>query len=202
MASETTVFYRSSNGDRWLLVCEAPSGRTFVRHEPNPPSGGLATNLEIDEFLAHDGQGPQHQALRRLIGKTGGWVAAQEDHVTDQPAAHGAPVITAAQIRAGRGLLDWSQSRLADEAHLSVSDVLECERGGKTPPHEHLERIARALGLGGIVLLHEGQNSTGGPGVRMGTLGTSTGQPVEKSDKEGNDNEDSRADGISATGAG
>jgi transcriptional regulator with XRE-family HTH domain len=202
MASQMTLFYSSSNGDRWLLGREASSGRNFVRHEPNPSSGGRVSNVDVDEFLSRDGQGPQHQALRRLLGTTGNPAEAGNNRVrgASEPEPHGGQTITAAQIRAGRGLLDWSQSRLADAAHLNVSDLANCERGRETPPHEHLERIAQALGLAGVVLLREGQNSTGGPGVRMGALGTSTGQPIEKIDTDGNDNEESGAGGISATG--
>jgi hypothetical protein len=82
MMSEMTPIYGGSNGDRWLLVREAASGRSLVRHEPNPSSGGLASDVEVDEFLARDGQGPQHEALRRLIETPGAWSAARDDQTT------------------------------------------------------------------------------------------------------------------------
>jgi len=40
MVFETKVFYKSPNGDRWLLVRESDSARVFIRHIPNLPSGG------------------------------------------------------------------------------------------------------------------------------------------------------------------
>jgi len=43
--------YRSSNGDRWLLARDPETGRVFVRHEPNLPSGGLvADTLRSEPF--------------------------------------------------------------------------------------------------------------------------------------------------------
>lgn len=60
--------YGSANGDRWDLVREPGSGRVFVRHRPNAPSGGRATEIEVGEFLARGGHGPQHAELLRLIG--------------------------------------------------------------------------------------------------------------------------------------
>ncbi|MBX6744491.1 MAG: hypothetical protein IRY87_20865 [Acetobacteraceae bacterium] len=64
----TRELYASANGDRWLLVRDAGSGRVFVRHEPNAASGGQRAEIEIGEFLARGSQGPEHQALLRLIG--------------------------------------------------------------------------------------------------------------------------------------
>jgi hypothetical protein len=64
----TRELYRSANGDRWLLAREPDSGRVFVQHEPNPPSGGRPTSIEIGAFLRADSGGPEHQALLRLIG--------------------------------------------------------------------------------------------------------------------------------------
>jgi hypothetical protein len=65
---ETRELYASSNGDRWLLAHDPGTGRVLVRHEPNPASGGRATELGIAEFLARDAGGPEHQALLRLVG--------------------------------------------------------------------------------------------------------------------------------------
>jgi hypothetical protein len=42
----TKDFYRSSNGDRWQLIRDIDSGRSFVRHEPNLSSGGRTTDTE------------------------------------------------------------------------------------------------------------------------------------------------------------
>ena len=67
MTFEPSLFYSSSNGDRWLLVPDPASGRSLVRHEPNRASGGSVADIEIDEFFLRDGQGPQHIALRGLL---------------------------------------------------------------------------------------------------------------------------------------
>src|SRR5262245_14140912 len=47
MALRTREIYRSPNGDRWLLALDTETGRVFVRHEPNLPSGGQAADIEI-----------------------------------------------------------------------------------------------------------------------------------------------------------
>jgi hypothetical protein len=61
--------YRSSNGDCWRLVRETSSGRQFVRHEPNPSSGGRMTDTDVDDFLSVHGSGPEYAALRRLLDR-------------------------------------------------------------------------------------------------------------------------------------
>ena len=58
----------SPNGDKWLLAREPDSGRVFVRHIPNMPSGGRTTDIEIGAFLCERSYGPQHIELLRLIG--------------------------------------------------------------------------------------------------------------------------------------
>jgi hypothetical protein len=68
MVSETRELYSSQNGDRWLLAREPDSGRVFVRHIPNMPSGGKTADIEIGAFLCERSYGPQHMELLRLIG--------------------------------------------------------------------------------------------------------------------------------------
>lgn len=68
MTLQTRELYRSANGDRWLLARDPASGRVFVRHEPNLPSGGRASDIEVGAFLAAGGHGPEHRELLRLIG--------------------------------------------------------------------------------------------------------------------------------------
>jgi hypothetical protein len=67
MAIRTRAIYVSPNGDRWLLAVDADSGRVFVRHEPNLPSGGQVADVEIGAFLIATGNGPEKQELLRLI---------------------------------------------------------------------------------------------------------------------------------------
>ena len=51
-----------------LLLCrDAETERVFVRHEPNAPSGGRVSDLDIGTFLSRGPLNPEHQALLRLI---------------------------------------------------------------------------------------------------------------------------------------
>jgi hypothetical protein len=68
VAVRTREIYRSPNGDRWLLARDPETGRMFVRHEPNLPSGGQVVDIEIGAFLIAAGNGPEKQELLRLIG--------------------------------------------------------------------------------------------------------------------------------------
>jgi hypothetical protein len=65
---ETRQLYASPNGDRWYLARYPESGRVFVQHVPNVPSGGQPSNIELADFLGRGGNAPEHQALVRLIG--------------------------------------------------------------------------------------------------------------------------------------
>jgi hypothetical protein len=58
--------YRSPNGDSWFLGREPTDGRAFIIHQPNAPSGGRLSHIELGEFLRL-GNGPEQQALLRLI---------------------------------------------------------------------------------------------------------------------------------------
>jgi hypothetical protein len=59
--------YRSPNGDSWFLGREPESGDAFIIHQPNAPSGGRLSHIELGEFL-RTRNGPEQQALLRLIG--------------------------------------------------------------------------------------------------------------------------------------
>jgi hypothetical protein len=72
MALSAEDFYRSSNGDRWQLIRDTASGRSFVRHEPNLSSGGRVTDTEVEEFLNRTGSSPENLALRALLDRRGG----------------------------------------------------------------------------------------------------------------------------------
>jgi hypothetical protein len=65
-------FYRSSNGDRWQLICDTATGRSVIRHEPNLASGGRITETEVEEFLNRTGTSPENLALRTLLDKHSG----------------------------------------------------------------------------------------------------------------------------------
>jgi hypothetical protein len=65
-ATRTRELYSSPNGDRWHL-CKDASGRVFVLHQANVPSGGQTSQIELRDFLAR-GYGPEQQALLQMIG--------------------------------------------------------------------------------------------------------------------------------------
>jgi hypothetical protein len=59
--------YRSPNGDTWFLGREPTNGNAFIIHQPNAPSGGRLSHIELGDFLRTEPKGPEHQALLRLI---------------------------------------------------------------------------------------------------------------------------------------
>jgi hypothetical protein len=68
MAVERGQLYSSPNGDRWFLGRDPATGDIFVRHEPNAPSGGRPSDIDIGAFLNRGPRNPEHQALLYLIG--------------------------------------------------------------------------------------------------------------------------------------
>src|SRR5258708_30720809 len=65
-ATRTRELYSSPNGDRWHL-CKDASGRVFVLHQANIPSGGQISQIELRDFLTR-GCGPEQQALLQMGG--------------------------------------------------------------------------------------------------------------------------------------
>jgi hypothetical protein len=80
MSDKRREIYRSANGDAWFLLRDA-SGRVYVEHQPNEPSGGQPTRLSVGAFLARGAAGPEHQALNHLIGNLVDAAHAQEPQV-------------------------------------------------------------------------------------------------------------------------
>ena len=68
MPIQERLLYASENGDRWSLARDSDTGQVFVRHRPNMPSGGPVSDIQLGEFLARGGLGPEKQELLRLIG--------------------------------------------------------------------------------------------------------------------------------------
>lgn len=64
---ERRELYRSPNGDAWFLGREPTNANAFIIHQPNAPSGGKLSHIELGQFL-RKGEGPEQQALLRLIG--------------------------------------------------------------------------------------------------------------------------------------
>jgi transcriptional regulator with XRE-family HTH domain len=73
-------------------------------------------------------------------------------------------MITAAQCRAARGLLDWSQHDLAKAAGVGVITVHQLEAGLRQPRRATLDVIRRAFEAAGIEFIDE---NGGGPGLRL-----------------------------------
>lgn len=68
MNAHRRKLYTSSSGDSWYL-CRGRDGSLVVSHEPNTPSGGKSSQVDLSTFLAKSNEGPEHQALRQLIGE-------------------------------------------------------------------------------------------------------------------------------------
>jgi transcriptional regulator with XRE-family HTH domain len=73
-------------------------------------------------------------------------------------------MLTPAQSRAGRALLDWSQEELARASHLGLSTIRDFEKGRRVPMHNNLAGIRRALEDAGVEFIPQ---NGGGPGVRL-----------------------------------
>ena len=81
-------------------------------------------------------------------------------------------MITPAQSRAARGLLDWSQQGLADAATLGLSTIRDFEKGRRIPYQNNLASIRTALEMAGVEFIAE---NGGGPGVRLRKLDSPVG---------------------------
>ncbi|MES0133537.1 helix-turn-helix domain-containing protein [Mesorhizobium sp. M0016] len=79
--------------------------------------------------------------------------------------------VSAAQIRAARGLLDISQQELADLSKVSLRTIVQFERGSKPASESILQALKLSLEAAGIEFIPE---NGGGRGVRLsrGTANT------------------------------
>ena len=73
-------------------------------------------------------------------------------------------MITAAQCRAARGLLAWTQYDLADRAGIGIVTVHQFEAGLSQPRRATGEVIKRAFEQAGVAFIDD---NGGGPGVRL-----------------------------------
>jgi transcriptional regulator with XRE-family HTH domain len=72
-------------------------------------------------------------------------------------------MISSAQCRAARALLDWPQQKLADAAQVGIVTVRQFE-GGSQPRRATLDVLRRALEGAGVIFVEENGK---GPGVRL-----------------------------------
>jgi transcriptional regulator with XRE-family HTH domain len=75
-------------------------------------------------------------------------------------------VITGAQIRAARSLLDWAAEELASQSGISVVTIRRFERHNGLPPSraQSLNDLQRAFERAGIEFIGSAEE---GPGVRL-----------------------------------
>jgi transcriptional regulator with XRE-family HTH domain len=73
-------------------------------------------------------------------------------------------MLTPAQCRAARGLIDWSQSDLALQARVGIVTVRQLEAGVHAPRRATLDVVRRALESAGVEFIDE---NGGGAGVRL-----------------------------------
>lgn len=72
--------------------------------------------------------------------------------------------VSAAQCRAARGLLDWTQDQLAESARVARATIADFERNVRVPMRNNLASIRAALEVAGIAFVEE---NGGGAGVRF-----------------------------------
>ena len=59
--------------------------------------------------------------------------------------------MTPSQCRAARGLLDWSQTKLAKAANVGLSTVYDFEKGRRDVSREKVQAIRIALEIAGVM---------------------------------------------------
>src|SRR5665213_3313923 len=129
---DTELIYQSSNGDSWSLTRDPVTGARAVMHRPNPRSGGQVSYLEIEKFLVEGANGPEHQALRRLM-ETG---------------ARAATILIAYDIHPPRGeaydgLVKAIQALGAWWHHLETIWIVQCAH----TPGEIRDRLRSHIGI-------------------------------------------------------
>jgi predicted transcriptional regulator len=73
-------------------------------------------------------------------------------------------MVTPAQSRAARGLLDWNQQDLANQAKVGIVTIRQLEKGMSEPRRSTLEVVRQAFERAGVEFIDE---NGGGPGVRL-----------------------------------
>jgi transcriptional regulator with XRE-family HTH domain len=77
---------------------------------------------------------------------------------------HCGVVVTPHQCRAARGLLDWTQQELAENARVGIVTIRQFEAGASDPRRATLDVLQRAFESAGVEFIDE---NGGGPGVRL-----------------------------------
>ena len=75
--------------------------------------------------------------------------------------------LTAKQCKAARGLLGWSQTKLANEVGVTRKTIYNFEHGETRTEPDTLKKMRRAFEKAGLEVLEPGQNpGPGGSGIR------------------------------------
>ena len=82
-------------------------------------------------------------------------------------AVYEAAMIDAAQMRAARGLLNWTQRELAERSGASVATIKNVEAAVRDARGSTLRAIQEAFESAGVVFMEPGDMRTGGKGVRL-----------------------------------
>ncbi len=69
------------------------------------------------------------------------------------------------QCRAARGLLKWTQPKLADASGIGLSTINRYENETRPPRQLAVETLQSTLESAGVAFIFKGRS--GGPGVRM-----------------------------------
>ena len=75
--------------------------------------------------------------------------------------------LTAAQCRAARALIGWSQDRLSTDSKVAKATIANFEAGNRTPYDRTLADIQKTLEAAGVAFLADGETISGGEGVRL-----------------------------------
>lgn len=75
-------------------------------------------------------------------------------------------MVTPAQVRAARGLLDWRQTELAKAAKVGVRTVIDFEADRRKPIAINLTALRQALEEAGVAFTARGVEFTDDGGVR------------------------------------
>ncbi|TKT77431.1 helix-turn-helix transcriptional regulator [Aquamicrobium sp. LC103] len=76
-------------------------------------------------------------------------------------------LITPAQCRAARALIEWSRERLAGASQVALRTIVDFERGARSPRVVTMLALRAALEKQNVVFLANGEAVNGGPGVRL-----------------------------------
>jgi transcriptional regulator with XRE-family HTH domain len=75
--------------------------------------------------------------------------------------------MTPAQSRAARALVGWTQPQLSAASRVSVSTIMDFERGKRQTTAANLTALRTALESAGVTFLADGEMVEGGVGVRL-----------------------------------